>query len=104
MILEGHYLAHKHTKEVTLPQFPKVNEVNLKSVSEILGENWLLAAFLSLSHRVLLHACKAGLAVELDMVLGDIGIPAPAKLPGSLLTYVTTMFMPLTNGIKELLP
>ncbi len=104
MILEGHYPAHKHPKGVTLPQFPVVNKVNLKFVSEILRENLLLAAFLSLSHRVLLHASKALLAVELDMVLGDVGILAPAKLPGSLLTEVTTMFMPLINGIKELLP
>jgi len=104
MILEGHYPTHKHPKGVTLPQFPEVNEVNLKSVSEILGENWLSAAFLSLSHRVLLHASKAGLAVPLDMILGDVGILAPAILPGSLLTEVTTMFMPLINGVKELLP
>ena len=100
MILEGHYPVHKHPKGVTLPQFPEVNEVNLKSVLEILGENWLLAAFLSLSHRVLLDASKACLAVELDMVLGDVGILAPAKIPGSLLPKVTTMFMPLVNGIK----
>jgi hypothetical protein len=63
MILEGHYPTHKHTKGVMLPQFPKINEVNLKSISKILGGNWLLAAFLSLSHWVLLHACKAGLAI-----------------------------------------
>jgi len=41
---------------------------------------------------------------RIDMVLGDIGILAPAKLPGSLLNEVTTMFMPLINGVKELLP
>ena len=79
MILEGHYPAHKHPKRVMLPQFPEVNEVNLKSISEILGENWLSAAFLSLSDRVLLHASKAGLAVPVDIILGDVGILAPLQ-------------------------
>ncbi len=65
MILEVHYPVHKHTKGVTLPQFPEVNEVNLKSVSEILFEK--------------------------------IGF----WLPFSVLV---TIFIPLINGVKELLP
>jgi hypothetical protein len=84
MILEGHYPVHKHPKGVTLPQFPGVNEVNLKSVSEILRENWLSAAFLSLSDGVLLHESKAGLAVPLDMILGVVGIRLVLILAGPI--------------------
>jgi hypothetical protein len=64
----------------------KVDEINLESVSPVLREDWLSAALLILCHWVFLHAYKASGAIELDMVLGDIGVLVSAILPSPLLT------------------
>ena len=41
MILESHDPTHQDTKGITFPEPAKVNKINLESIPETFGEDWL---------------------------------------------------------------
>ena len=81
----------------------KVDEVDLESVSEVLGENWLDGPLELLGDWVFAKACKACSAIMPDMVLGDIPKLGFAVFPCPLLTKVAIVIMPLTSSLERMM-
>jgi hypothetical protein len=56
MVLQCHDPVHQHSKWISLPQFPKINEVNLEPHSIMETSNWFSASLGRLGDRILLEA------------------------------------------------
>ncbi len=80
-----------------------MNEVNLESVSEVLGEYWLDGPLDLLGDCVFAKACEACSAIMPDMVLGDIPKLLFAVSPCPLLTKVAIVMMPLIDCLEDFL-
>ena len=65
MVFDGHDPTLHLTVDIFLPHGSHINEINLKTITELRGNDWLLGAFPRLDDRCLLMANVAILTVNL---------------------------------------